>query len=64
MPRPGRATAFNRRALQVGEEEIRFHHVAEGASDQETVVYQTGSCPRMARLHLRSRGNRYVDRYG
>ena len=63
MHDPAEATAFNRARYKWVKKKFGPTHVAEGASDEETVVYQTGTLYGEWLDGTPFEGNRYVDRY-
>jgi hypothetical protein len=63
MHDPAEATAFNRARYKWVKKKFGPTHVAEGATDAETVVYQTGTLYGEWLDGTPFEGNRYVDRY-
>ena len=63
MHDPGEATAFNRSRYKWVKKKFGPTHVVEGASEAETIVYQTGTLYGEWPDGTPFEGNRYVDRY-
>ena len=63
MHDPAEATAFNRSRYRWVKKKFGPTHVVEGASEAETIVYQTGTLYGEWSDGTPFEGNRYVDRY-
>ena len=63
MRDPAEATAFNRSRYKWVKKKFGPTHVVEGASEAETIVYQTGTLYGEWPDGTPFEGNRYVDRY-
>ena len=63
MRDPSECAAFNRGRYKWVKKAFGPTHVAEGGSDEETVVYQTGTLYGEWPDGTPFEGNRYVDRY-
>ena len=63
MRDPAEATAFNRGRYKWVKKKFGPTHVVEGASEAETIVYQTGTLYGEWPDGTPFEGNRYVDRY-
>jgi len=63
MHDPAEATAFNRSRYKWVKKKFGPTHVVEGASEAETIVYQTGTLYGEWPDGTPFEGNRYVDRY-
>ena len=63
MHDPAEATAFNRSRYKWVKKKFGPTHVVEGASEAETIVYQTGTLYGEWPDGTKFEGNRYVDRY-
>jgi len=63
MRDPAECAAFNRARYKWVKKKFGPTHVAEGGSDDETVVYQTGTLYGEWPDGTKFEGNRYVDRY-
>ena len=63
MREPSECAAFNRGRYKWVKKAFGPTHVAEGGTDQETVVYQTGTLYGEWPDGTKFEGNRYVDRY-
>ena len=63
MRDPSECAAFNRGRYKWVKKAFGPTHVAEGGSDEETVVYQTGTLYGEWPDGTKFEGNRYVDRY-
>lgn len=63
MHAPSECAAFNRGRYKWVKKAFGPTHVAEGGTDDETVVYQTGTLYGEWPDGTRFEGNRYVDRY-
>jgi len=63
MREPAECAAFNRGRYKWVKKAFGPTHVAEGGSDEETVVYQTGTLYGEWPDGTKFEGNRYVDRY-
>ena len=63
MHDPAEATAFNRSRYKSVKKKFGPTHVVAGGSDDETVVYQTGTLYGEWPDGTAFEGNRYVDRY-
>src|SRR5258705_10379192 len=63
MRDPAEATAFNRSRYKWVKKKFGPTHVGEGASEAETIVYQTGTLYGEWPDGTPFEGNRYVDRH-
>jgi len=63
MREPSECAAFNRGRYKWVKKAFGPTHVAEGGSEEETVVYQTGTLYGEWPDGTKFEGNRYVDRY-
>lgn len=63
MREPSECAAFNRGRYKWVKKAFGPTHVAEGGTEQETVVYQTGTLYGEWPDGAKFEGNRYVDRY-
>lgn len=63
MREPSECAAFNRGRYKWVKKAFGPTHVAEGGSEDETVVYQTGTLYGEWPDGTKFEGNRYVDRY-
>ena len=63
MRDPSECAAFNRGRYKWVKKAFGPTHVAEGGTDDETVVYQTGTLYGEWPDGTKFEGNRYVDRY-
>ena len=63
MHEPAECAAFNAQRYKWVKKKFGPTHVAEGGSDDETVVYQTGTLYGEWLDGTSFEGNRYVDRY-
>src|SRR2546421_10756724 len=63
MHDPAEATAFNRSRYKWVKKKFGPTHVVQGASEAETIVYQTGTLYGEWPDGTPFEGNRYVDRY-
>jgi ketosteroid isomerase-like protein len=63
MRDPSECAAFNRGRYKWVKKAFGPTHVAEGGTDDETVVYQTGALYGEWPDGTKFEGNRYVDRY-
>src|SRR5258706_15668397 len=60
---PAEATAFNRSRYKWVKKKLGPTHVVEGASEAETIVYQTGTLYGESPHGTPSQGNPYAHRY-
>jgi ketosteroid isomerase-like protein len=63
MRDPAECAAFNAKRYKWAKKKFGPTHVAEGGTDEETVVYQTGTLYGEWPDGTPFEGNRYVDRY-